>query len=121
MKKLFARALPLLLFSFLFVTASPATTEHLALENITLQKMDFASTENAWFLLKCDINNTTDESGIVEVILQSIDKNAYKRKVIRLYGHVEAGEKATLTLTSYMEYKMYDDIRKWQIERVEIL
>lgn len=64
--------------------------------------------------------NTGSKSGTVGVTLRSVDKYAYYRKDVQLWGHLEAGHTATLTLNSFMDHSTLQDIRKWQVKSIEI-
>lgn len=120
MKKLFILSTQVIIFCLLVVQTTSASFPEVSVENISVTPLNYASTDYSWFLVRCTVENTGKKSGTVAASLRTIDKWAYDRKLIRLSGHVEAGEKATLTVLSYMDYKMFQNVRKYKVRSVEL-
>lgn len=118
------QSIPISLLLLLTLAIPPAgsslKTDTITVNNFRLEKRDYKSTDYGWYLLKCDVANTSDKSGTVGVTLRSIDKFAYYRKDIQLWGHLEAGHTATLSLNSFMDHDTLQDIRKWKVKSIEI-
>jgi hypothetical protein len=92
----------------------------MTVEDIRVDELRYAGTEYAWFIVRCTVENTSEKPGTVAVSLQSIDKWAYKQKEIQLSGHLEAGESKTLSVLSFMDYTMFHNLRRWQVNKVEL-
>ncbi len=122
MKKLLSVTVPLFLSLLIFSTSTASTSgkSTIDLGEILLEKIEYKNKDYAWYVARLPVRNLTGESGTVSVKLNSIDKHAYQRGSVRMSGHIEAGEHATLTLLSYMDYKLFDDIRRWEIEKIEL-
>ena len=124
MKKQFLLSIPLSLFLMLSLAMSPAgsssKTDAITVDNFRLERMNFKNTDHGWYLLKCDVTNTGQKSGTVGVTLRSIDTFAYYRKDIQLWGHLKAGQPATLSLTRYMDYKTLQGIRTWKVKDPQV-
>lgn len=123
MKKLLSITVPVLLFSLLIMstsTASISTVAEVEPGDMVLDKREFKNKDYAWFVARLPVENKGKHSGMVHVNLKVIDKHAYERDNIRLSGHVGSGEKATLTLLSNMDYKLFDSIRTFEISSIEI-
>lgn len=122
MKKLFSITVPVFLCLLFFSTstASTSTLSSVDIGKILLEKIDYKNKDYAWYVARLPVGNMGGKSGMVSVKLKSIDKHAYQRGYLRLSGHVDAGEQATLTLLTYMDYKLFDDIRRWEIDKIEV-
>lgn len=123
MKKLLSLTVPVFLFSLLVFTTSTASTASVAeveVGDIVFQKREYKSKDFAWFVARLPVENKGTYSGTAFVKLKVIDKNAYERDNIRLSGHVESGEGATLTLLTNMDYKLFDNIRSVEVVSVEL-
>jgi hypothetical protein len=105
---------------FLLATASPVFASGLQVKNIDLEQLNYQNREYGWYLLKCTIENDTDESGTVSVQLRSLDKYVYYRKDFELWGHIEAGANRVLSLTGFMDYKTLQDIKSWEVDNIHL-
>lgn len=104
-----------LIFLFLFSTAAAGFASGLQVKNIDLERMNYQKGEYGWYLIKCTVENNTEESGTISVQLRSIDKYAYYRKDLELWGHIETGAKSVLSLKGFMDYKTLQDIKNWEV------
>lgn len=100
---------------FLLVFLSPAMASDIEVSDIEMQKLNLEGEGYGWYLLKCKVKNNTDEAGTVSIQLRSVDKYAYYRKDVELWGHVQAGAVSTLSVKGYMDAKTLDDITKWEV------
>ncbi|WP_163339107.1 hypothetical protein [Desulfopila sp. IMCC35008] len=103
---------------FLFSSSAAGFASGLQVTSIGLEKMNYQDKEHGWYLLKCTVENDTEESGTVSVQLRSLDKYAYYRKDFQLWGHIEAGAKSVLSLKGFMDYKTLQDIKNWEVEKI---
>ena len=124
MHKKILLSIPCSLFLLLSLAVLPAgssyRTDAVTVDNFRLEKMNYKNTDHGWYLLKCEVTNTGGKSGIVGVTLRSIDKFAYNRKDVQLWGHLKAGQTTTLSLMGFMDYKTLQDIRKWKVAKLEV-
>lgn len=103
---------------FLSTSAAAGFASGLQVKAIGLEKMNYQSGEYGWYLLKCTVENDTEESGTISVQLRSLDRYAYYRKDFELWGHIEAGAKSVLSLKGFMDYKTLQDIKNWEVEKI---
>lgn len=120
MKTLFALSLYLILLSVMAAPAALASSPDIQVEDISVNELKYAGTDYAWFVVSCTVLNNTEGSGTADVALRTIDDWAYDRKVLRLSGYVEAGEKVRLSVLHFMDYRMFHKLKKYQVKSVEL-
>ena len=114
-----------LIVSLFLLALSPVTTlaseaKGVVVEDIKVERMEYADPENAWLLVSCLVKNMTEEDGNVSVVIRTIDKYAYDRKPFYLTGFMKAGEERRLSVQQVMERKMYEGLRKYEVKSVEL-
>lgn len=122
MKRLIVSQMIVALF---FLALSPIATfaaeaKGVVVEDIKVERMEYADPENAWLLVSCLVRNMTEEDGNVSVVIRTIDKWAYDRKPFYLTGFLKAGEERRLSVQQVMDAKMYEGLRKYEIQSAEI-
>lgn len=123
MKKLVTTFFGVLLFSLIVFSTSTASTDSLAniaVGKINLEKLRYKNTDYAWYVARLPVENNSEQPGTVSIHLKSIDKYAYQRNKIRMSGHVEPGHVGNITLLSFMDYNTFGDIKRWEVERIEV-
>ncbi len=120
MKKLFLFSVYVLLASFLPAPLLASSSPAIAVEDIRVEPISFAGTDFAWFLVRCTVENPTEQAGVVSVVIRTIDDWAYDRKPLRLSGRVTAGGKAHFSVLDCMDYKMFKKLRRYEIKSVEL-
>lgn len=111
-------ALFLLALSPICTMASEA--KGVVVEDIKVEKMEYADPENSWLLVSCLVKNMTEKDGNVSVVIRTIDKWAFDRKPFSLTGFLKAGEERRLSVQQVMETKMFEGLRKYEVKSVEI-
>lgn len=117
MKRLLLVVLVLL---FSAVPAYSSSTAALKVEDIQIEPLAYADTENAWFVVSCTVENQSDQSGNVAVTIRTIDHYAFERKPLFLTGYVPAGEKKNLSVLQVMDHKMFKSLRRFEVKSVEL-
>lgn len=125
MRKMWKNCLPILLLTLLFITTSPAHLTasapyqpNLGAELLSLEKIDYTNPEFTWYSARCSVENKTDKSGTVSIHLRTVNKYGFEREDIRLSKHVPAGSTEVLTLTSFMDFNMFDNIGRVYIKSI---
>jgi len=92
----------------------------LQVRDINVEKMNYANRDFTWFVVSCTVENQSDESGNVAVEIRTIDRWAYEKKPLLLTGYVKAGETKQLSVLDFMDGKMFDSLKKFEIKSVEL-
>jgi len=120
MKKLLLFSVYVLLASFLPAPLLASSSPAITVEDIQVEPIPYAGTDFAWFLVRCSIENPTEEAGMVSVVIRTIDDWAYDRKPLRLSGYVSAGGTAHFSVLDFMDYKMFKKLRRYEISSIEL-
>ena len=102
------------------VARALASSPDIQVEDISVNELNYAATDYAWFVVSCTVLNNTEDSGTAAVALRTIDDWAYARKVLRLSGHVEPGERVRLSVLHFMDYRMFHKLKKYEVKSVEL-
>ena len=102
-------------FALAATSLAPASIPDISVKSIDITRIPYLNTDYGWYTIRCDVGNASKEEGMVSVKLQAIDKYAYKRDNVQLWGHLEAGETSVLTPNTFTGYKTLQNIRKWEI------
>jgi len=100
--------------------AETSSSEKILVEDITAEPMNYADSEYTWLNVSCTVENLTDKSGTVSVVVGTIDHWAFDRKPFRLTGFVKAGGKARLSVLDFMDSKMFKTIKRYEVKSVEL-
>lgn len=102
------------------VPAYAASSPGIVIEDIRVTQVDSADADFAWFLVGCTVRNSTPDSGTVSVVLRTVDHWGYERKSLGLSGYVRAGESARFSVLHFMERKMFQSLRRYEVKSVTL-
>lgn len=101
-------------------SAEDPASGKIVVERITVEPMNYADGEYTWLNVSCSVQNNTEKSGTVSVVIGTIDHWAFDRKTFRLTGSVKAGETATLSVLDVMDSKMFTTIKRYEVKSAEL-
>ena len=96
------------------------SSEKIVVEDIMVEPMNYADGEYTWLTVNCTVQNNTEKSGMVSVVIGTVDHWGFDRKSFRLSGSVKAGEKTTVSVLDFMDSKMFKTIKKYEVKSLEL-
>ena len=76
--------------------------------------------EYTWFTVSCAVDNQTEVSGTVSVVIRTVDHWAYEKKPLKITGSVKAGEKTRISVLDFMDSRTFKSLKRFEVASVEL-